>query len=83
MQQWEIFKANNPKARMVCIDVVPNATRQAPTRPDIINIGGFSDNVFTLIDRFVKGLTGDVWLKEIEAIDLDQPSETQDPTASV
>jgi len=46
MREWERLKARNPKAQMICIDIVPNTTTQAVSRNDILNIGGFSDRVF-------------------------------------
>jgi len=63
-------------ARMVCIDISPNTTTQAPSAPDeILNIGGFSDAIWSTVDRFARGDTHDVdaWVAEIEAISLEQP----------
>ena len=68
MKEWEHFKVRNAKAKMVCIDIAPNGTRQAPTREDILNVGGFSDDVFTLISEFSKGSGKDHWVKKIESI---------------
>lgn len=67
MAEWEKLKQRNPKARLVCIDLVPNTTTQAPERRDILNIGGFSDSVFDLISAFTAGADGsDHWIREIE-----------------
>lgn len=67
MQEWMKFKTRNPQARMVCIDIQPNATTQACERADILNIGGFSDSVFNVIAAFAKGeLSGEHWIGEIE-----------------
>ena len=68
---WERLKSWNPGARLVCIDVQPYANTQALGRPDILNVGGFSDRVFDLIDSFV-AQTGDDdhWVKEIERVEL-------------
>ena len=49
MRQWTQFKQFNPQARLVCIDLQPYATTQAPERGDVLNIGGFSDQVFEVI----------------------------------
>ena len=66
LQQWEMFKLRNPRARLVCIDLTPNTTTQALSRPDILNVGGFSDSVFDLIASFAAGADGtDHWLREI------------------
>jgi len=67
MAEWKKFKGRNPKAKLVCIDIAPNGTVQASDDPDILNIGGFSDNVFKLIDVFVKG-SKDHWVNEIESV---------------
>ena len=32
--------------KLICIDLQPNTTTQAPERSDILNVGGFSDAVF-------------------------------------
>ncbi|MES2477129.1 MAG: RNA-binding protein [Verrucomicrobiota bacterium] len=67
MVEWEKLKARNPKARLVCIDITPNTTTQAPDRKDILNVGGFSDSVFDLIASFAAGADGtDHWIKQIE-----------------
>lgn len=71
MAQWSEFKQRNPEARMVCIDIQPYATTQAAEREDILNIGGFSDQVFDLVSTFAQGnLCADHWVGVIEAINL-------------
>jgi 60 kDa SS-A/Ro ribonucleoprotein len=55
MSQWAAYKGRNPKAKMVCIDIQPYGTTQAKERDDILNIGGFSDQVFEIIALFAKG----------------------------
>ncbi|MCD2519683.1 RNA-binding protein [Massilia sp. G4R7] len=72
MRQWEMFKRRNPQARMVCIDCAPNASTQAQERDDVLNVGGFSDEVFRIVAAFAAGATrAGHWVAEIEAIDLD------------
>ena len=67
MEEWSIFKQRNPKARMVCIDIQPYATTQAPSRDDVLNVGGFSDAVFDLVAQFAGGtLDADLFVNEIE-----------------
>jgi len=53
--EWGEFRQRNPKARLVCLDVQPNETTQAVDREDILNIGGFSDQVFEVISAFATG----------------------------
>ncbi|KQW55842.1 vWA domain-containing protein [Variovorax sp. Root411] len=67
MQEWAAFKKRNPKARMVCIDIQPYATTQAQERGDVLNIGGFSDEVFKLLAVYAAGGPGaDHWVGVIE-----------------
>ncbi len=55
----------------MCIDLLPNATPQAAERSDILNVGGSSDEVFTVIDNFVNGHYGSaLWREESEAVTL-------------
>ena len=67
MKEWSNFRNRNREARMVCIDVQPYATVQAKERRDILNIGGFSDQVFDLIAEFANGrLNANHWIGVIE-----------------
>jgi len=71
MQEWSKFRNRNPGARMICIDVQPYGTVQAKERSDILNIGGFSDQVFELIAEFANGnLNADHWIGVIENYEL-------------
>jgi 60 kDa SS-A/Ro ribonucleoprotein len=71
MNEWNKFKARNPNAKLVCIDVTPNGTTQAHDREDILNVGGFSDQVFDVIEKFVElGNNKDLWVKTIESVKL-------------
>ena len=71
MRQWSVFKQFNPQARLVCIDIQPNATAQAVEREDVLNIGGFSDQVFEVIAAFAEGrLSADHWIDVIEQVKL-------------
>lgn len=69
LAEWSEFRQRNPNARMVCLDVQPNQTTQAAERADILNIGGFSDQVFEVIAAFASGqLEADHWIGRIEAV---------------
>lgn len=64
---WQTFKRRNPRAKLVCVDVQPYATTQAPDRGDILNIGGFADSVFSIIAEFSNNtLHPDHWVGVIE-----------------
>ncbi|ULJ60713.1 RNA-binding protein [Wielerella bovis] len=70
-KEWDKLKQRCPNAKLVCLDIQPNATTQAQNRDDILNIGGFSDHVFGVIGAFAEqGLHGDAWVKQIQAIEL-------------
>ena len=71
LHEWDQFRQRNPRARLVCIDVQPSATTQAPDRPDILNVGGFSDAVFELVAAFARGGLGpDHWVGVIDAVTI-------------
>jgi 60 kDa SS-A/Ro ribonucleoprotein len=71
MNEWATFKRRNPAARMVCIDIQPYGTTQAKERADILNIGGFSDQVFDVVAAFARGeLDADHWVGRINAVEL-------------
>lgn len=54
------------------IDIQPNATTQAQEREDVLNVGGFSDAVFTLVADFAAGrLQGNHWVGVIEKVALE------------
>jgi len=71
MREWNTFKQRNPEARLVCIDVQPYRTVQAIERDDILNVGGFSDQVFDVISEFARGeLNADHWIGVIDSVKL-------------
>ena len=71
MKHWAVFKQRNARARLVCLDIQPYATTQAQERADILNVGGFSDQVFDVIAEFAEGqLNANHWVGVIEAVSL-------------
>jgi len=71
MAEWSTFKARNPQARMVCIDIQPTGTVQTKEREDIVNVGGFSDQVFELLANVANGQHDcDHWVRVIEKVRL-------------
>ena len=74
MTEWQQFVQNQKrlgtaKPKLVCIDLQPVTTTQAPDRDDILNIGGFSDAVFSVVASFLDDST-DRFVTEIEKIEL-------------
>jgi 60 kDa SS-A/Ro ribonucleoprotein len=71
LREWQVFRARNPGAKLVCLDLQPNRSVQAPDREDILNIGGFADEVFATIAAFAAGrLATDHWVGVIEQTDV-------------
>lgn len=71
MMAWTKLKRRNPQAKLVCIDIQPYTTTQAVESADILNVGGFSDTVFEMIQAFAENRSGtDHWIGEIEKIEL-------------
>ena len=71
LAEWDTLKQRCPQAKLVCIDIQPYVTTPAKNRADILNIGGFSDHVFSLLGDFAAQNSGDDhWVRNIEAIEL-------------
>lgn len=71
MSAWNEFKSRNENAKLVCIDIQPNAHTQASERADILNVGGFSDQVFNLVSEFANGtLNAEHWVGVIEKVEI-------------
>jgi len=66
LAEWDSLKRRAPEAKLVCLDVQPYDSTQAPSRNDILNVGGFSDRVFDVMSAFVSGKSGS-WLDVIES----------------
>lgn len=68
MHQWIEFVKRNQNAKMICIDITPNETMQAPNDRKILNVGGFNDNVFNVMHDFIQNFDGndEFWTKIIE-----------------
>jgi 60 kDa SS-A/Ro ribonucleoprotein len=72
---WSQIRARNPKAKMVCIDIATSGTTQVHDGHGVMNIGGFSDQIWTTISRFISGAGPQTWVEEIKAVNLDaQPA---------
>ena len=77
MTEWQGFVKNQlrlgghaiPSPKLVCIDLQPYTTTQAPERSDILNVGGFSDAVFNVVAAFLAD-DGGRFVVEVEKIEL-------------
>ncbi len=78
LKQWQRIKAQSPNAKLVCLDIQPNTHTQAKDRQDIINIGGFSDQVFKLISAFADGsLDGGGQVDQIRNVTINTKEKQQ------
>lgn len=65
--EWTEFHRRNPKAKLVNIDITPNTTTQTPDSQGVVlNIGGFSDAVFTVMDNFFNRESGEDFVAIVE-----------------
>jgi 60 kDa SS-A/Ro ribonucleoprotein len=77
MTGWRRFVKNQARLqgagaaapKLVCIDIQPYATVQAPDRDDILNVGGFSDAVFSVVAAFLGDDAGR-FVREVEAVEV-------------
>ena len=73
LEEWNKFKARNPEAKLVCIDVTPGNNSQVKEHKDVLQVGGFADSVFDVVANFVKYGTDSAnhWVSEIERVSID------------
>ena len=70
-EEWERFRARNPQAKLVLIDLQPYGSTQVAERDDVLNVGGFSDAVFEIVSLFAKGELGSGhFVEAIESVKL-------------
>lgn len=64
---WNAYKVKYPKAKLVLLDISPNATVQAKAIKDVLSVGGFSDEVFKIINLFINDQLGkEYWVGKIK-----------------
>ena len=67
--EWRRFKRRNPQSKLVCIDMQPYLTVQAPVADDVVHVGGFSDAVFEVLRSLADGgLAPDHWVDCIRKV---------------
>lgn len=55
-EEWRRYSTVDvPTAKLVCIDITPNTTTQVGDDNRVLNVGGFSDSVYDVINSFVYG----------------------------
>lgn len=70
MREWSRFQYRNRGAKLINIDIAPYGHVQVYDQNNVLNVGGFSDNVFEVVSDFVKGVSKDTLVKTIESINL-------------
>jgi 60 kDa SS-A/Ro ribonucleoprotein len=71
MQEWGQFRRRNPRAKLACLNLQPYGTVQASGTSDILNISGFSDQVFQALSDFASGCDAEnLLVSRIEAVVL-------------
>lgn len=71
MDAWLKFKRRNPQAKLVCIDLTPGSTSQVTNHKDILQVGGFSDQVFDVVASFLDNTKSDShWVDTIEKVEV-------------
>ena len=74
MDEWQTFVGHQKRLgvsspKLVCIDIQPYGSTQAPERADILNIGGFSDAVFNVVASYLAN-DAERFVAEVESIEL-------------
>ena len=74
MTEWQKFVENLKRLgvsapKLVCIDIQPYGSTQAPERDDILNIGRFSDAVFNVVASYL-GDDAARFVAEVESAEL-------------
>jgi len=67
--EWEKYRKRVKGAKLICLDLQPEASAQVPERTDVLHIGGWSESVFEIIRDFIDGGTAS-FVEEIEKIEL-------------
>jgi 60 kDa SS-A/Ro ribonucleoprotein len=70
LSEFRKVQKRRPNAKLICIDVQPYGNTQAgDEKHAVLNVGGWSDRVFTVIDSFLKG-DPKGWVDTIKAVEV-------------
>jgi 60 kDa SS-A/Ro ribonucleoprotein len=68
--EWQKYHDVDVKgSKLICVDLQPNTTVQVKDDKNVLNVGGFSDSVFTVAKSFVDG-GRDHFLQVVEKVSL-------------
>jgi hypothetical protein len=54
-EEWMLFRARSPRARLVLIDLGAHGMTRVLGHPEVLQVGGFSDAMFHVISLFAAG----------------------------
>lgn len=71
MKEWKAHLKKKPNAKLILIDIVPNDTSQVKERPNILQVSGFSDQVFEVMATFANNSADpNHWVSTINKVEL-------------
>jgi 60 kDa SS-A/Ro ribonucleoprotein len=70
MNEWVKFKRRNPNAKLILIDLTPSVDSQVTNHTDILMVGGWSDEVFNVVNSFLSSDSMDHWVEKIESVEI-------------
>jgi len=71
MQLLRELQKRKPGLKVVAVDLQPNDNSQFAPEPGILNVGGFSDRVFNVVNEFLRGAGDpDVFVRTIEEVEV-------------
>ena len=65
---WASYKRGVPGAKLVCWNIQPGTSTQAKNDKTVLNVGGFTESVYDLVDVWFSGKTEDDWRRLIKTI---------------
>lgn len=69
MDLWKQIRRANSNAKLICVDLNANRSIQVKNLPDVLNVGGWNDNVWAVTSQFLSGETKD-WASIIENMEV-------------
>lgn len=67
--RWRDLVAANPNAKLICVDLAPYSDLTNKDSTNVLNLGGWTDEMFPLIASFVNG-DQTKWVDAVKAVSL-------------
>ncbi len=68
-EQWKALLSRNPKAKLICVDLAPYRDLTNQDSPSVLNIGGWTDEAFSVMESFVNGSNAH-WVDSVKGVVL-------------